>query len=246
MPDSVRSRCYPESRFGGFTDIDGTLVFYRRVQALLTADAVALDIGCGRGQYMDDPIAVRRDARILRGKCRRVIGLDVDAAAQSNPFIDEFALLDGPRWPVADASIDLALADFVLEHVADPDRFFDELARVLRPGGVACLRTPNAWGYVAVCSRLIPNRFHASVLAKTQDRRKAEDVFPTFYRCNRAGKMRRQFARHGFDACVYGHEAEPSYFAFSTVMYRLAQCYHRACPSALKNCLFAFARKPTP
>lgn len=68
MPRNVRTRCYPETEFGGFADIDGTLAFYRRVNALLTPDSVVLDVGCGRGEYRDDPIPIRRDARILRGK----------------------------------------------------------------------------------------------------------------------------------------------------------------------------------
>ena len=31
-----RERFYPESRFGGFTDIDGTIAFYTRVHSQLT------------------------------------------------------------------------------------------------------------------------------------------------------------------------------------------------------------------
>lgn len=41
---------YPESRFGGFTDVDGTVAFYTRVQSLVEAGSVVLDVGCGRGE----------------------------------------------------------------------------------------------------------------------------------------------------------------------------------------------------
>lgn len=40
-------RFYPEARFGGFSDIDGTMAFYLRVNALLGCDSVVLDFGCG-------------------------------------------------------------------------------------------------------------------------------------------------------------------------------------------------------
>jgi len=47
---------YPESRFGGFTDIDGTMVFYSRVNALIEPSFHVLDLGCGRGAHVEDPI----------------------------------------------------------------------------------------------------------------------------------------------------------------------------------------------
>ncbi|MBE0698497.1 MAG: SAM-dependent methyltransferase, partial [Anaerolineaceae bacterium] len=72
-------RFYPESKFGGFTRIDGTIAFYTRVQALIDTDCVVIDFGCGRGAYADDPVSHRRSLRIFQGKARRVIGLDASS-----------------------------------------------------------------------------------------------------------------------------------------------------------------------
>ena len=58
---------YPETTFGGFSDVDGTLVFYARVRELTGASATVLDVGCGRGAASEDPIRVRREIRTLRG-----------------------------------------------------------------------------------------------------------------------------------------------------------------------------------
>src|SRR5215510_6897974 len=102
---------YPESRFGGFTDLDGTIAFYSRVRSLITPDSVVLDIGCGRGAYAEDPVAIRREMRIFRGCCRRVIGVDVDSEASANPFLDEFHQLSGARWPLAGESVDVCISD---------------------------------------------------------------------------------------------------------------------------------------
>ena len=66
---------YPESKFGGYTDIDGTVVFYNRVNAILNPTDTLLDLGCGRGEYQDDEVEFRRDLRIFKGKVSRVIGL---------------------------------------------------------------------------------------------------------------------------------------------------------------------------
>lgn len=241
---ALRERFHPENEFGGFTDLDGTIRFYARVQELLPEDGVALDIGCGRGTQADDPVRVRRELRILRGRCRKVIGIDPDPAAAENRFVDEFRLLRlGHPWPVADASVDLAIVDFVLEHVADPPAFFAEAARVIRPGGHLAIRTINARSYLGLASRLVPSRLHAAALRTVQPERRAEDVFPTVYRCNTRQKLARALEEHGFDGTVYGFEDEPSYLTFSPVAYRFGLLHRRVAPRALLIGLVAWGRR---
>ncbi|HDZ62048.1 MAG TPA: methyltransferase domain-containing protein [Nitrospirae bacterium] len=169
---------YPESRFGGFTEIDGTIPFYIRVNALLDPSSVVLDIGCGRGAYGEDHIPIRRDLQIFKGKVKKVIGVDVDKAAVSNPFIDEFHLTDNDSLPLDDATVDCCVCDYVLEHIEKPDHFFAEISRVLKKGGYLCIRTPNLWGYVSILSKLIPNRYHASVTEKVQGGERRKICFP--------------------------------------------------------------------
>jgi len=181
----------------GFTDLDGAIRFYARVRELLPEDGVALDIGCGRGTQDDDPVRIRRDLRILRGHCRRVIGIDVDPVAAENRFIDEYRPIEpGRPWPVEDASIDLALADFVLEHIEDPDAFFAEAARVIKPGGFFAIRTINVNSYLGLASRLVPSGLHAKTLRRAQPGRQAQDVFPTVYRVNTRKRLARAMQEH--------------------------------------------------
>ena len=234
---------YPECRFGGFTDIDGTIIFYTRVKALLDASSVVLDLGCGRGAYGEasDPTTAR--ARVLKGHCQRVIGVDVDAGARENPFLDDFHLIEGTDLPLPDDSIDLCVCVDVLEHVEDPDALFSELQRVLKDGGHLCIRTTNSWSYVALISRLVPNRHHARVLAFVErNGRKPQDIFPTRYRCNNLFRLRSALTRYGFDHVVKGYEAEPSYLSFSRFAYFLGVLHQRFAPGFLRVALFAFAR----
>ncbi len=244
MSKSLLEAVYPEATFGGYSRVDGTVAFYSRVQSLLGPGAVALDVGCGRGKDADDNCAFRRTLCDLRGKDRRVIGIDVDPAAFQNPLIDEFRKIDDvDRWPIGDEEVDLLVANSVLEHVQHPDRFFAEAWRVLRPGGVICLRTYNKRGYVGICARLVPNKFHAKVTGFAQGDREEHDVFPTVYRCNTPGAIRRALRRQGFDACVYAIETEPSYLKFSPILYRVGAVVHKLIPPPLRWTILAFGRK---
>jgi len=236
------NKFYPESRFGGFSDVDGTMAFYSRVQALLFPEAVVVDFGCGRGHAYEDALPVRRAMRTLRGNTGRVIGLDVDPAGETNPLVDEFRLLKDSHWPMEDNSADLVLCDWVLEHLETPEHFFSEAKRVLKNNGHLCIRTPNRWGYISILSRLIPGRLHGRVLNKVQEGRKASDIFPTFYRCNTIPTMRKLLAEYGFDHVVYGYEAEPSYLSFSRLAYGLGVIHQRIAPGFLRQALFGFGR----
>ncbi len=234
---------YPESKFGGFTQIDGTIAFYSRVQALVNEDSVLLDFGCGRGAYGEDPIPFRRSLRIFKGRVRCVIGLDANPAAADNPYLDEFHLLDQERLPLPDASVDLCLCDQVLEHLPDPPAFIHEARRVLRPGAVLCIRTPNRWNYIALLSRLISNRRHAAILSRAKPGIKEEDIFPTFYRCNTLPALKKVLEKTGFEHTVFGYEAEPSYLSFSKAAYALGVLHQKLAPGFLKPAIFAFGKR---
>ena len=235
---------HPESRYGGFTDIDGTLLFYSRVNALLEESSVVIDYGCGRGSHSADPVDYRRELKVLKGKAKTVIGLDIDPCAAANPFIDSFRLVaPGEPWPIEDSSIDLVLSDFVLEHIEEPQDFFAEARRVLRRAGHLCLRTSNAWGYVAMLARHMPRRAHSSLLRYAQPGRAGRDVFPAVYRCNSILKLRAALRRNGFDGVVYGCEAEPRYLAFSKFAYGLGALHQKLAPGFLRLSLFAFAAR---
>jgi len=234
---------YPESRLLGFSGVDGTVAFYVAVNAALRGDDAVLDVGCGRGARADDPVEFRRALATLRGRCRCVLGIDLDPAAATNPTLDEFRLIEGRRWPVADESIDVCIADWVLEHIDEPDAFFAECRRVLRPGGYLHIRTPNVLSYFGLLSRFIPERRHGAVLRWAQPTRREEDVFPKYYRCNTMRTLRTVLDRHGFTHVVRGYEPEPGYLGFSRVAYALGVLYQRLAPSALRTNLLVHARK---
>lgn len=239
-----RSEHYPEAAFGGFSAGDGKVAFFTRVHALLDPSFVVLDAGCGRGIHAEDPVPFRRKLVDLRPNCKRVIGIDVQPPRTANPLIDEFRRIEDDRWPLDDRSVDLCVSQNVLEHVPRPDLFFSECARVLKENGVLCIRTPNLLGYPALAARLVPNRWHPSVLRMIGVNADPEDVFPTLYRCNTARKVKSVMRRHGFQACAYTHRGDPpGYLRFSRIVLGMGRAFHRLAPRAFMPVLFAFGRK---
>ena len=238
------ARFYPESTFGGFSDVDGTIRFYTRVNSIIRKDDIILDVGCGRGEYQEDNCEYRRNLRVLKGKCKKVIGIDVENAARDNPYIDEFHLIESDVWEtIQDSSIDIIVCDYVLEHVQYPEKIFSEFNRVLKNGGAVCARTPNLFSYFGVLSNFTPNRLHAKILARVQDERKPEDVFPKYYHSNSISRIKKLLRRYGFEGVVYGAESEPAYFSFSSIVYGMAKLAHGMTLKRFRTQLYFFARK---
>lgn len=83
-----------------------------------------VDLGAGTG-------VLRAELEALSG--RPVVGIELDRAFIEAP--DRTAVADLLELPIADGALDFGIANHVYEHVADLERFFAELARVLAPGG---------------------------------------------------------------------------------------------------------------
>lgn len=240
---NFKNRFYPESQFGGFTNIDGTVIFYSRINSLIDKDDIVVDIGCGRGAYGDDSIRYRRNLRILKDKCKKVIGLDIDPRAASNPFINEFYLIGNETWPLESESVNLCLCDYVLEHLSNPDAFFQECYRILKPGGYLCIRTSNQLSYFGLITKILPERMHSPVLSISKDHLSEIDKFKVNFRCNSVSKIKGMLKKYHFHHVVFGYDAEPGYLGFSIIFYWLGVLHQRYAPGLLKVGIFAFARK---
>lgn len=237
------NKFYPESQFGGFSDIDSTIIFYNRINALLKKDYVVLNIGCGRGQFLEDNIKFRRDLQQIKKKVKKVIGIDIDQKAKNNSSIDDFKLIKKGRFPIHNNSIDLCVCDYVLEHIENPFMFFKECNRVLKKGGYLCLRTTNLWSYLGLAAKIIPQNKHAQMLNHVQEKRLKKDVFKKFYRANSIIGVKSLLTKNGFDYHVYGFSSEPAYFNFSKHFYALMALVHHLTPNYFKVIILGFAKK---
>lgn len=105
------------------------------------ATARLLDVGCGVGVA---------DAHLV-GRVGSLEGVDTSSetvarAAEANPTV-RYTAYDGGALPYDDESFDVAFAICVVHHVEVEGRpgFFDEMRRVVRPGGLVVVFEHNPW-----------------------------------------------------------------------------------------------------
>jgi 2-polyprenyl-3-methyl-5-hydroxy-6-metoxy-1,4-benzoquinol methylase len=100
-----------------------------------------LDFGCADGGYDEEMLARGLEA---------VSGVDVeesriaDAKRRKLPSA-QYTTFDGRTLPFADGTFDGTFMNEVFEHVADERWVLAEIFRVLKPGGILVLISPNRW-----------------------------------------------------------------------------------------------------
>ena len=176
MTQALYEKYYPSARFEG-----GTIPFHRLCQQQIASGAEILEIGSG-------PTNQTTEALSAIGS---VTGLDIDPDVKNNKWLSNAHTFDGRRMPFADESFDACCSNWVLEHVQHPAEHFKEVARVLRPGGMYCFRTPNLFHYVSMGARIMPHSLHLLLANRLRSLDEgAHDPYHTWFRSNTRGKLR--------------------------------------------------------
>ncbi|HKI20887.1 MAG TPA: class I SAM-dependent methyltransferase [Isosphaeraceae bacterium] len=142
-----------------------------------------LDIGCGEG--LDGSVELQRSIAEAAG---RFIGIEPDPAVVLGDHFTETLRCCFEQAPLTPGSIDLAYAVMVLEHLPQPQVFWDKLFEVLVPGGIFWGLTVDARHIFSRFSlwadRLrIKNLYMDFVLGRAADSGRYRN-YPTYYRTN--------------------------------------------------------------
>lgn len=116
--------------------------FISQVQAYLRSGQKVLDVGCGTGATA---VALHRFY-----PASQVFGLDLSplavALAKKNGVVAKKGDVEQP-WPFPNGHFDVVFGLQIIEHLLNPDHFLQQAKRILKPGGMVMLATPNlaAW-----------------------------------------------------------------------------------------------------
>lgn len=95
-------------------------------------DKKVLDVGCGNGDFTIE----------LQNHGFDVYGIDVSNEHKlGNKFIK--TNIQTEKYPFPDNHFDIVFSKSVIEHLREPDFLFDEVYRVLKPGGTFICLTPS-------------------------------------------------------------------------------------------------------
>jgi SAM-dependent methyltransferase len=104
-----------------------------------------LDVGSGVG-YGSDMLKGAGAAKVIGlDRSREAIAYGLDRHAALHP---DYLVADAESLPLQDGQFDVVVSFETLEHVADYHRFLEEAKRVMRPGGLLILSTPNKGIYI--------------------------------------------------------------------------------------------------
>jgi len=194
------------------------------IGSVAPAKATVLDIGAGDGD-MDYPIRIRPYAS-------RIVGVDPSPGIHDNHLVDERH--ESTLEEIADqfvATFDVAVAAYVVEHVAEPEGFLRAVATVLKPGGSCFLLTPHAghyFGAIALATERI------GVEEWLLHRIRSHDLlhdhhFPLAYRLNTRKKLMRHAASAGFVSVEVRMIEDPGIFQgyFPAALHGLPRAYSR-------------------
>ncbi len=135
--------------YTGVTELPGNLAHREQLAMLITRyywaaqhaqDREVLEAACGAGQGLG----------YLRRVARRVVGGDIDPnnlAYAEQTYRDrdgiELYQFDAQEMPFEDGSFDVVLLFEAIYYLAEPERFFAEAHRVLRPKGLVLVSSVN-------------------------------------------------------------------------------------------------------
>jgi SAM-dependent methyltransferase len=217
-------------------------VYEALVAGLVAPGTAWLDVGCGRELFPSNPGL----AELLSRRCARLTGVDPDPTLHENPWVHE-KIAGGIDGYDGGGAFDLVTLRMVAEHIDDPVACVRAIARALRPGGLAVVYTVFAGSPMPLLTRLAPMALRHRVKAWLWGTA-PKDTFPTRFRMNTRGGLRRLFAGAGMREQAFLRLDDCRTLARFRSLHELELRLMRACRALRlpypEHCLLGCYRKP--
>ncbi len=210
------NKFYPDFKTAGY--------YYRDyLRKTLNKKSIVLDAGCGSRGILYE----------FKGDCKKIIGVDRDRELLwRNKFVDEKIEADLASIPLESESIDIVVAEFVLEHLKKPKDVFKEINRILKPGGVFIFLTPNVLNPIMGTSKFLPHFLHKFFLTKVL--KKKIKAHQTFYKTNSYTNLVKGFNGAGFEGVEIVRAGNPEYLGFCKPLVVFSVLFDKFLNSKLK------------
>ncbi|HEY5593626.1 MAG TPA: class I SAM-dependent methyltransferase [Nitrospiria bacterium] len=173
-------------------------VYKDTLKSHLPKNSVWLDLGCGHQIFPYWMPSSESDQAVFVQQCKTVVGIDSDVRSLCNHNVIKYKVVgDIERLPFKDNVFQLITANMVVEHLKNPGDVLAGVYRSLKPEGLFLFHTPNFWNYIPLINWFIPRSVRIKLIDFLEER-KAEDVYPAFYRMNTPRAIREWARRTGF------------------------------------------------
>ncbi len=224
---------------GGFAELDQNRHGFAEYFATILEkeprlEGVVLDVGCGS----EGPTTLnhRRENlfRPLLARSQQLDGLDPGPDVNSHPGLTN-------RWhstledaPIPPGSYDLIISFNVFEHVGEPARFLNAVARALKPDGVVWAMTPHGNHPFAWCVKVLEALRLKTLIGGDYE---GLNRIPTPYRLNTVRGIANAAAKAGFtDATFYLYPALQWELYFPRPLRFLPRIYDRLIGARYQSC----------
>lgn len=214
---------------------DSMVLLKNFVNQYITEKNTVLDVGCGHGNFVIDE---------LRNKFSYAVGIDVSREVmKKNICLDTCVVGNISSLPFDNNSFDTVISLWVLEHLDDPKACFQEIGRVLKPGGIFAFVTPNKYSALIWFRRLLRYNTAKKLVEKVYGRTE-EDTFDVHYQANSITKVKELSKKYGFDVLFLKENTDPSYTSFGPISYAVSKIFSALPLSFFKPHLVGILKKP--
>ena len=185
--------------------------FGQYLEKYIKPDSRLLDIGCGHNAFGHE---------YYRRAAERV-GLDPDfEALQANDLMDRKINCLIEDTPADIGQFDVIVAQWVLEHLSDPEKTASALERLAKPGAYFIFMTTNIYSPLILASKILPTRVKKFLRHKLLGINE-NDTYPTQYKMNTPAKIDKILSQHGFERVSLKTTGVLSYFTFNNKALRV-------------------------
>ena len=179
--------------------------FKQYLDKYITNDSTILEIGCGRQSF--------GDKYYKRAKYK--VGIDPDKEAlKDNTLMDKKICSTIENIPETTGEFDVVIAQWVLEHVQNPEKDIRKIQKLCKKNGHFIFMTTNIHSPLIMLSKILSTsskKYLRKILFDIEE----DDTYPTVYKINSVSKIDLYLSKNGFKKIEIKKTGVLTYFSWN-------------------------------